>query len=98
MGLLGILVIARDRRAGYRTLDTTTVVLVRHAEKELSTIDDPPLAPDGELRAERLSLLFGKVSGHRAAGGNLRLGHAALAADCRAARDAPAPRAHRRAG
>lgn len=62
MGLLGILVTAAVA-VGYRTLSTTTVVLVRHAEKELSTIDDPPLAPDGELRAERLSLMFGKVSG-----------------------------------
>lgn len=49
--------------AGYRSLATTTVVLVRHAEKELSTINDPPLTPDGELRAERLSQLFGKVTG-----------------------------------
>ncbi len=62
MGLLGILVVAAIV-TGYRTMETTTVVLVRHAEKELSTIDDPPLAPDGELRAERLSLLLGKVSG-----------------------------------
>lgn len=49
--------------AGYRSLATTTVVLVRHAEKELSTIEDPPLAPDGELRAQRLSKLLGKVTG-----------------------------------
>jgi broad specificity phosphatase PhoE len=62
MGLLGILAVAAVA-AGYRTLSTTTVVLVRHAEKELSTIDDPPLAPDGELRAERLSQMFGKVTG-----------------------------------
>lgn len=48
---------------GYRSLGTTTVVLVRHAEKELSTIDDPPLTPDGELRAERLSKLFGRMTG-----------------------------------
>lgn len=62
MGLLAIIAIAAVA-AGYRTLATTTVVLVRHAEKELSTIDDPPLAPDGELRAERLSQMFGKVTG-----------------------------------
>ena len=49
--------------AGYRSLSTTTVVLVRHAEKELSTIDNPPLTPDGEARAERLSKLFGKGQG-----------------------------------
>lgn len=62
MALLAILALAA-LYAGYRALDTTTVVLVRHAEKELSTIDNPPLAPDGELRAEHLSQLFGKVSG-----------------------------------
>lgn len=62
MALLAIVVLAA-LYAGYRALETTTVVLVRHAEKELSTIDNPPLAPDGEQRAERLSQLFGKVSG-----------------------------------
>jgi broad specificity phosphatase PhoE len=38
---------------------TTTVVLVRHAEKQLGTIADPPLTPVGEERAERLVKLFG---------------------------------------
>jgi len=47
----------------YRALDTTTIVLVRHAEKELSSIDDPPLAPEGELRAEKLAQMFGKITG-----------------------------------
>jgi len=49
--------------AAYRSLATTTVVLVRHAEKELSSIDNPPLAPEGELRAERLAQMFGRISG-----------------------------------
>ena len=49
--------------ATYRSLAITTVVLVRHAEKELSTIEDPPLAPDGELRAERLAQMFGQTAG-----------------------------------
>jgi broad specificity phosphatase PhoE len=62
MALLAVLLLAA-LYAGYRALETTTVVLVRHAEKELSTIDNPPLAPDGEQRAERLSQLFGKVNG-----------------------------------
>jgi len=48
---------------GALSAQPTTVVLVRHAEKELSTIDDPPLAPEGELRAERLAQMFGKISG-----------------------------------
>jgi broad specificity phosphatase PhoE len=42
---------------------TTTVVLVRHAEKELVTIDDPPLSAAGERRAERLAQIFGDVRG-----------------------------------
>jgi hypothetical protein len=47
----------------YRSLGATTVVLVRHAEKELGTIEDPPLAPEGELRAQRLATMFGKITG-----------------------------------
>jgi len=47
----------------YRSATTTTVVLVRHAEKELVTIDDPPLAPTGERRAERLAQMFGTAGG-----------------------------------
>jgi broad specificity phosphatase PhoE len=47
----------------YRAATTTTVVLVRHAEKELVTINDPPLAPAGERRAERLAQMFGGVRG-----------------------------------
>jgi len=54
---MGVAVVA------YRSLGVTTVVLVRHAEKELSSIDDSPLAPEGELRAERLAQMFGRVSG-----------------------------------
>jgi broad specificity phosphatase PhoE len=45
--------------AAYRSATTTTVVLVRHAEKELGTIEDPPLAPEGERHAERLAQMFG---------------------------------------
>jgi broad specificity phosphatase PhoE len=47
----------------YRSATTTTVVLVRHAEKELSTIDDPPLTAQGERRAERLAQMFGSIRG-----------------------------------
>ena len=62
MAAIGLLAVAAAASA-YRTLATTTVVLVRHAEKELSTIDNPPLAPEGELRAERLAQMFGRISG-----------------------------------
>jgi phosphohistidine phosphatase SixA len=47
----------------YRSATTTTVVLLRHAEKELVTIDDPPLAAAGERRAERLAQMFGSIEG-----------------------------------
>src|SRR5581483_9281913 len=47
----------------YQAATTTTIVLVRHAEKELVTIDDPPLSEAGERRAERLAQIFGDVRG-----------------------------------
>ena len=47
----------------YRFVSTTTVVVLRHAEKALGTIDDPPLSPEGEQRSERLALLFGERMG-----------------------------------
>jgi broad specificity phosphatase PhoE len=47
----------------YRSATTTTVVLIRHAEKELVTIDDPPLSAAGERRAERLAQMFGDIRG-----------------------------------
>lgn len=47
----------------YRCVSTTTVVVVRHAEKALGTIEDPPLSPEGEQRSERLALMFGERSG-----------------------------------
>jgi broad specificity phosphatase PhoE len=48
----------------YRSAATTTVVvLARHAEKDLSSIQDPPLSPEGEQRAERLAQMFGRGKG-----------------------------------
>ncbi|HEY8507661.1 MAG TPA: phosphoglycerate mutase family protein [Steroidobacteraceae bacterium] len=49
--------------AAYRTAPTTTVILVRHAEKQLGSIEDPPLTPEGERRAERLAQMFGSLGG-----------------------------------
>ena len=45
------------------SMTTTTVVVVRHAEKEFSTISDPPLSQVGEQRAELLARLFGSREG-----------------------------------
>jgi broad specificity phosphatase PhoE len=42
---------------------TTTVVVVRHAEKELGTIEDPPLSQAGEQRAQLLARMFGERDG-----------------------------------
>lgn len=36
----------------------TTVILVRHAEKEEEPADDPPLKPEGEARAARLGAML----------------------------------------
>jgi broad specificity phosphatase PhoE len=41
------------------TADSTTIVVVRHAEKELGAGDDPPLTPAGEARAALLASMFG---------------------------------------
>jgi broad specificity phosphatase PhoE len=62
MWLIFVIVLA-VAYVGYRSATTTTVVLVRHAEKDLVTIDDPPLTPAGEQRAERLAQMFGGVRG-----------------------------------
>src|SRR5262249_51726884 len=48
----------------YRSATTTTVVvLARHVERDLSAIQDPPLSPEGEQRAERLAQMFGRGTG-----------------------------------
>jgi broad specificity phosphatase PhoE len=60
--LLGVVALALALYA-YRCVSTTTVVVIRHAEKALGTIDDPPLAPEGEQRSERLALMFAEPTG-----------------------------------
>jgi phosphohistidine phosphatase SixA len=56
---VSVLVLAAGFISG---MTTTTVVVVRHAEKELGTIADPPLSTAGEQRAELLARLFGERS------------------------------------
>jgi broad specificity phosphatase PhoE len=42
---------------------STTVIVVRHAEKDLSvSATDPPLSPAGEARAAQLARMFGDAS------------------------------------
>jgi broad specificity phosphatase PhoE len=43
----------------WNSATTTTIVLVRHAEKQLGAISDAPLTPEGEQRAARLAQMFG---------------------------------------
>jgi broad specificity phosphatase PhoE len=47
----------------WHSASTTTIVLVRHAEKELGAISDAPLSPEGEQRADRLAAMFGDAEG-----------------------------------
>jgi broad specificity phosphatase PhoE len=45
----------------WRSATSTTIVVVRHAEKELGAISDAPLSPEGEQRADRLANMFGET-------------------------------------
>ncbi len=45
--------------AYWNSATTTTIVLVRHAEKQVGAISDAPLSPEGEVRASRLAQMFG---------------------------------------
>jgi phosphohistidine phosphatase SixA len=56
MGVFAILIAAF---ASWHSATVTTIVLVRHAEKELVAISDAPLSPSGDQRAERLAQMFG---------------------------------------
>lgn len=59
--LFGVLVVAAAAWL-WSSQTTTTVIVVRHAEKELGTIDDPPLSQAGEQRAAELARVFGDKS------------------------------------
>jgi phosphohistidine phosphatase SixA len=56
--LLAALAVAGIAWAFYRDASTTVVILVHPAEKTPGTIDDPPLSPEGEERAQRLAQMF----------------------------------------
>jgi len=58
LALGGVLVLAAAF-IYWNSATTTTIVLLRHAEKQAGAIDDAPLTPQGELRAARLAQMFG---------------------------------------
>jgi broad specificity phosphatase PhoE len=46
----------------WNSATTTTIVLIRHAEKQVGAISDAPLSPPGEVRAARLAQMFGDAT------------------------------------
>lgn len=61
LGLAGIAVLA-VAFAYWHSATTTTIVLIRHAEKQVGAIPDAPLSPPGEVRAARLAQMFGDAA------------------------------------
>ena len=59
LGVLAAVVFFAIGWAFYDTATTTVVFLVRPVEKNPGTIDDPPVSPEGEARAERVAHMFG---------------------------------------
>src|SRR5947207_2350178 len=86
--LLAIVVVGAGAVTVYRSATTTVVLLVRPVEKQPGSIDDPPLSPEGEQRAQRLAQMFGDAG---AAGGL----EAIYASDDRRAQQTAAPLAQR---
>src|SRR6187402_3474169 len=58
LAMAGVFLIAMAF-AYWNSATTTTIVLVRHAEKQVGAITDAPLSPEGEIRASRLAQLLG---------------------------------------
>ena len=58
LGWAGILVLVAAV-VYWNSATTTSIVVIRHAEKQIGTIDDAPLSPQGEQRAARLAQMFG---------------------------------------
>lgn len=61
--LLGVLVMGGAAVAFYRSATTTVVVLLTPVEKAPGSIEDPPLSPEGEQRAQQLAQMFGAAGG-----------------------------------
>ena len=56
---LGVFALLLGAYASWSSATTTTIVVVRHAEKEIGAISDAPLSPQGEQRSDRLAQMFG---------------------------------------
>ena len=59
LGALLVLALLAAAAGVYRSATTTTIIIVRHAESVLGSIADPPLAAEGEQRAQRLARMLG---------------------------------------
>jgi len=88
VGLLGAVVIGAIGWAYYRSATATVVFLARPVEKDPGAIDDPPVSPEGEARAQRLAQMFGGSGG----GGRV---DAIYVSDDRRAQQTAAPLAER---
>jgi broad specificity phosphatase PhoE len=63
LSMLAVLVMGGVAVTFYRSATTAVVLLARPVEKEPGTINDPPLSPEGEQRAQQLAQMFGDGSG-----------------------------------
>ncbi|HKD54651.1 MAG TPA: phosphoglycerate mutase family protein [Steroidobacteraceae bacterium] len=61
--LLGALAVGAIAWVVYSSATTTVIFLVPAGPKEPGTIDDPPISPEGEARAQRLANMFGEAGG-----------------------------------
>jgi phosphohistidine phosphatase SixA len=63
LGMLAVLVLGATALSYYRSASTSLLFLVTAVEKEPGAIDDPPLSPEDEQRAQRLAQMFGDATG-----------------------------------
>jgi broad specificity phosphatase PhoE len=63
LSLLAAVAVGSAFLAVRRSATTTVVFLVRPAEKDPGSINDPPVSPEGEERALRLAHMFGLPDG-----------------------------------
>ena len=61
--LLAAVAVGAIAWAVHSSATTTVVFLVPAAQKEPGTIEDPPVSPEGEARAQRLAHVFGETAG-----------------------------------